>query len=416
MTMTERATATFRTESWLAPEGLDRVQSRALLAGGGGIAVCALGFFTGDRGQFFQSYLTAYLFWLSIALGCLAVSMLHHLSRGAWGLVGRRVLEAAARTLPALFLLFTPLLFGLGELYPWARPEAVAADELLQHQQPYLNVGFFVGRWILYFALWAGFAWLLSRLSKRQDETADPRLARRMQVISAPGLALYALAATFASFDWLMSLEPHWFSTIYGVYFLGGQGLGAFAFLILAALFLAEREPMDRVLARRHFHDYGKLMLAFVMLWAYFAFSQFLIIWSANLPSEISFYLHRSRHGWQWIALALILGHFAFPFVLLLSRDLKRRARRLAAVALLVLVMRWVDLYWQVAPTFHPEGFLPHWLDAGAMLAVGGLWLALFVRELKRRPLLPVNAPQLEEAIGEGGGHTTPEEEALADD
>lgn len=399
----ERLTATFRTESWLAPQAVDRIQSRGLVAGGAGILVCALGFFTGDRSQFFQSYLTAYVFWLSIALGCFAISMLHHLSRGAWGLVARRVLEAAGRTLPALFLLFTPLLFGLPDVYLWARPEAVAADELLQHKEIYLNAGGFIGRWILYFAIWIAFAWPLNRLSRRQDETGDPRLARKMQLLSAPGLALYALAATFASFDWLMSLEPHWYSTIYGVYFVGGHGLGGFAFLILVGLFLAEREPMDRVLARRHFHDYGKLMLAFVMLWAYFAFSQFLIIWSANLPSEISFYLHRSRHGWQWIALAIIVGHFAFPFVLLLSRDLKRRARTLAGVALLVLVMRWVDLYWQIAPAFHPEKILPHWLDAGAMLALGGLWVGLFARELKRRPLLPVNAPDLEAAIGEAG-------------
>jgi hypothetical protein len=393
--------ASLRTRSWLAPEAVDRVQSRALVAGGGGIALCALGFATGDRGQFFQSYLVAYQFWLGIALGCFAISMLHHLTGGAWGLVVRRVLEAASRTLPALLLLFVPLLFGLPDLYVWGRPAAVAADAALQRQRVYLNPGAFIARLLVYFLLWIAFAWVLSRLSRRQDETADPGLARRMQVVSAPGLALYALAATFASFDWLMSLDPSWSSTIYGVYFLGGHGLAGFAFLILVAVFLAAREPMSGVLAGRHFHDYGKLMFAFVMLWAYFAFSQFLIIWSGNIPHEISYYLNRTRHGWQWIALAVILGHFALPFVLLLSRPLKLRAGLLAKVAALVLVMRWVDLYWQVAPTFHPQSILPHWLDAAAFVALGGLWISLFARELKRRPLLPVNAPELEEAVGD---------------
>ena len=392
--------APWRERSWEPPEALGRFARRAFAVGGIGAALSGLGFAV-DPSQFFAAYLVAYLFWLSIALGGFAVSMIHHLTGGAWGLPVRRVLEAASRTLPYLALLFLPLLAGLADLYPWARPEAVAADVLLRHKAPYLNLPFFLARAALYFALWGGFAWLLSRLSRRQDALGDPRLARRMQLLAAPGLGLYCLAATFASFDWLMALDPHWYSTIYGVYFVGGHGLSGFAFLILAALALSRCEPLAGALARRHFHDWGKLMLAFVMLWAYFGFSQFLIIWSANLPSEIGFYLERTRHGWQWAALALVVGHFALPFALLLSRDLKRHARRLAVVAGVVLAMRWVDLYWQAAPALHPERVAPHYLDAIAMVAVGGLWLGLFARELGSRPLLPLGAPGLEEALGD---------------
>jgi hypothetical protein len=387
--------------SWEAPAEILRFERRAFLVGALAVPALVAGFLI-HRPAFFIAYLVAYLFWLSIALGGLAVSMIHHLSRGAWGLPARRVLEAAARTLPGLAVLGVPLLFGLRDLYPWARPEVVAADELLQGKTIYLNVPFFVGRAALYFALWIGFAWLLARLSARQDRAfGDPGLARRMQLLAAPGLGLYCLAATFAAFDWLMSLDPDWVSTIYGVYFVAGHGLAGFAFLILVALFLSRREPLADALGRRHFHDWGKLLLAFVMLWAYFGFSQFLIIWSANLPSEIGFFLTRTRHGWQWVALALVVGHFALPFVLLLSRDLKRRARRLAVVAALVLAMRWVDLYWQAAPALHPQRVWPHYLDLLALAGLGGLWVGLFLRALRRLPLLPLGAPGLEEALGD---------------
>ena len=382
---------------YAAPAALDRVQRRALVAGGAGILLCALGFFL-DRPAFYRAWLVGWTYWLGIALGCLAIMMLHHLTRGAWGLVARRVLEAAGRTLPVLALLFVPLLFGLQELYPWARPEA-AADHLLQAKAAYLNVPFFVARAALYFVIWGGFAFILSRLSRRQDETGDLQLTRRMQLLASAGIVLYCLAASFASVDWLMSLQPHWFSTIYGVYFLGGQGISALAFLIVVALFLWRREPMSEVLSPGHFHDWGKLLLAFVMLWTYFSFSQFLIIWSGNLPEEITWYAARTRGGWQWLAIALALFHFALPFVLLLSRDLKRRPQRLAAVAGWMLVMRWLDLVWQVEPAFSPERFTFHWLYLAAPLAVGGLWVAAWAAELKRRPLLPLRDPWLPEAL-----------------
>jgi hypothetical protein len=277
---------------------------------------------------------------------------------------------------------------------------------MLQHKAPYLNDTFFVLRALFYFGVWCGLTWALCRLSLRQDTLdraqTDEALAltRSLRRISSFGLGAFVLTISFASFDWVMSLQPEWFSTIYGVYFLGGAALSALCFAVLAALFLHQHPPMDRAFLPRHFHDYGKLILAFVMLWAYFCFSQFLIIWSGNLPFETSFYRARLEGGWQYVALALAVAHFALPFALLLSRDLKRNARRLAVVAAVVLVMRWVDLLWQAAPVFHPTLTI-HWLDLAALLAVGGLWVALFVRELGKYPLLPVAAPELKEALAD---------------
>lgn len=385
--------------AYAAPTDVDRLQRLALIAGGLGAVVCVLGLLL-SRPYFFRAWLVGWVFWVGVSVGCLAISLLHHLSRGAWGLVIRRVLEAASRTLPLLLVLALPLLFGLQDLYEWARPEAVQADHLLQVKAPYLNVGFFIVRLLIYFVIWGGVAFLISGLSRRQDRETDPAgITRRMQVIAAPALAAYCLAVTFAAVDWLMSLQPHWFSTIYGVYLMGSQGLAALAFLITFALWLSRREPMAKVLQPRHFHDWGKLFFAFVMLWAYFSFSQFLIIWAGNLPEEISFYLPRMRGFWGGVFLIIALFHFLLPFLLLLSRDLKRNARRLVVVAVFMLVMRWVELVWQVEPAFHDHNLGMLWLYLAAPVAVGGLWLYYFLWELKKRPLLPINDPYLPEAI-----------------
>jgi hypothetical protein len=384
--------------AFAAPADVDRLQSLGLIVGGVGAVLCLLGLFLSPS-YFFRAWLVGWVFWMGVALGCQAIFMLHHLTRGAWGLVVRRVLEAASRTLPLLLLLFLPLAFGMRELYEWARPDAVRADAILQHKEPYLNLTFFFIRQILYFLIWYGFAWQLNRISLRQDRSDDPGLTRRMQFISAFGIVGYCLALTFAAVDWLMSLQPHWYSTIYGVYLLGSQGLSALSFLIVFALFLSRREPMAEVLQPRHFHDWGKLLLAFVMLWAYFSFSQFLIIWAGNLPEEISFYLPRTRGAWGVVAIAIALFHFAVPFALLLSRDLKRNARTLTGVAVGMLFMRWVELVWQVEPAFHERNATMDWLYVAAPAAIGGLWLWYFLRELKKRPLLPLHDPYLPEAI-----------------
>ena len=379
------------------PDGLVAIRNKAFLIGGIACAAAIVGGL-GDPAQFVRSYLIAFLYWLSIALGCFAIAALHHLSHGAWGLPIRRVLEAAARTIPALALLFLPVLLGVRMLYPWAGPSA-ASDPLLRHQAVYLNLPFFALRAALYFAVWTVASVVLDRMSRRQDGSADARLMRRMQMVAAPGLILYCLTATFASIDWIMALNEHWHSTIIGFMFIGGQTVAAMAFVILVARFLAERRPMSGVFRPQHFHDYGNLLLTFVVLWGYFHVSQFIISWQANLPKEAAWYHPRSAGGWRLVSLLLVALHFALPCAVLLSRPLKRNVPRLASIAALLLLMRWFDLYWLAAPAFSSEGPAFHWLDAALPIALGGLWIGLFADQLRRRPLLPANDPFLPEAL-----------------
>ncbi len=378
---------------------LNRIEHGALLAAGVGLVLGLVGFVV-DRDQFFRAYLIAYLFFFGIALGCLAILMVQYLTGGAWGAVVRRVLESATRTLPLLALLFLPLALGLHHLYEWARPEVVARDALLQHKHVYLNVPFFLFRTALYFAVWLSVAYYLNRWSLEQDSDADPLIARRLEMLSRGGLLLYGLTMTFASVDWAMSLEPHWFSTIYGIIFMGAQGLSTFAFVIPVAALIADRPPLSHVITPERFHDLGKLLLAFVMLWAYFALSQFLITWSGNLPEEIPWYLNRMRGGWQWLGLFVIVFHFVLPFIVLLSRDVKRHARVLATVATALIVMRFVDLFWFVRPSMEPAGLSVHWLDVVAPVGIGGIWTWTFIRQLKDRPLVPLNDPYLPQETG----------------
>ena len=321
--------------------------------------------------------------------------MLHNLTGGGWGFAIRRLLEAATRTLPFVALLFLPIALGAHSLYEWSHADAVAADPVLQHKAPYLNLPFFYLRAVVYFALWAGLALYLARLSERYDRKLSTKALRRLKVVSGAGLVAYVLTSTFASFDWGMSLEPHWFSTIYGLHFIVGQGLSTLCLAIVAAALLARHEPFSRWLAPEHFHDLGNLVLAFVMLWAYVALSQFLIIWSGNLPEENVWYLKRIGPAWQGIALVLVACHFAAPFAVLLLRGSKRNAKILARLALLLLVMRFLDDYWLIAPAFQGSAFAPHPLDLVAPVTLVALWLGLFVRNLRGRPLVSLQDAKL---------------------
>jgi hypothetical protein len=379
----------------LQPDHILYRSQRAMLGAGALGLVAAVAGALVEPVQFFRSYLVAYLFFTGIALGSLGLVSLNHVTGGSWGVVIRRICEAAMRTLPLLLVLFVPLLFGLGDLYEWASPEHVAHDALLQSKAPYLNVPFFIVRVVLYFAVWLVVTRYLVRWSLQQDETGDPALVQRLQFLGRGALLLYSLTMTFAAVDWAMSLEPHWFSTIYGILMIGGQVLSAFAFVIPVLLLVADREPFDHFVTAEQFHDLGKLMLAFVMLYAYFAFSQFLIIWSGNLPEETPWYLARLKGGWQYLAVVVLFLQFVLPFVILLSRNLKRNARRLAVVALIVLAARLLDLFWLVTPAFSPEQFSIHWMDVAAVFGVGGLWLSYFVWQLRDRPLLPLRDPAL---------------------
>ena len=387
-----------QTADELMPE-LGRYQRKLLTAGAAGLLVSLVGWFF-NATQFYQSYLMAYMLCLSVALGCLALGMMHQLSGGAWGVVIRRPIGAASRVLPVMTLLFVPVLLGMSHLYIWTHADVVAHDDVLQAKHPYLNVPFFLVRAAIYFASWNALAYFLNAWSLEQDRSSDPHIARKMQLLSAGGLVVYGLTITFASFDWLMSIEPHWYSTIYGVLIMGGQALSAMAFLIVVLVWLSRRPPLDRIVVKAHFHDLGNLTLAFVMLWAYFSFSQYLIIWAGNLPQEISWYVSRLQTGWRLIGVALVLFHFVVPFVLLLSRTMKREAHLIVLVAVAILLSRLLDLFWLIAPEFHTRGIAVSWLDVMLPLALGAIWLGSFIWQLRGRPILPLHDPQFDEALG----------------
>jgi hypothetical protein len=389
-----------QTAGELIPE-LERYQLPLIAAGVAGVIVAATAAaLTGDATQFYQSYLIGYMFCLGITLGCLALGMMHQLSGGAWGVVLRRPIGAAARVLPVLTVLFIPILIGMSHLYIWTHPDVVAASEVLRHKQLYLNTPFFIARVVLYFAIWNAISYFLNRWSLEQDRTGDPSIPRRMQRLSAAGLVLYGLTITFASFDWLMSIQPEWYSTIYGVLIIGGQGLSGIAFLILAIAWLSRRPPLNDIIVADHFHDAGNLTLAFVMLWAYFAFSQYLIIWAGNLPREILWYQHRLQTGWRAIGILLVVFHFAVPFFVLLSRRVKRQAVALARLAAAILVARVIDLFWLVAPDFHREGVSISWLDVLLPLSLAAIWLGCFIWQLRGRAIFPVYDPEFDETLG----------------
>jgi hypothetical protein len=387
-----------QTADELMPE-LGRYQRQLLTAGAAGLLVSLVGWFF-NATQFYQSYLMAYMFCLSVTLGCLALGMMHQLSGGAWGVVIRRPIGAATRVLPVMTLLFVPVLLGMSHLYIWTHADVVAHDGVLRAKHPYLNVPFFIVRAAIYFTSWNAIAYFLNAWSLEQDRSLDPGIARKMQRLSAGGLVVYGLTITFASFDWLMSLEPHWYSTIYGVLIMGGQALSAMAFLIVVLVWLSRRPPLDRIIVKAHFHDLGNLTLAFVMLWAYFSFSQYLIIWAGNLPQEISWYVSRLQTGWRFIGIALVLFHFVVPFVLLLSRTMKREGHLIVMVAMAILLSRLLDLFWLIAPEFHTQGIAVSWMDVVLPFALGAIWLGCFIRQLRGRPILPVHDPQFDEALG----------------
>ena len=384
--------------TYTPPASLDSLRQRSLIVGLVGLAAAAAGAFI-NPGQFYHSYLLAFLFWLAAALGGLALTMLQHMSGGGWGVVLRRILEAAARTLPWMAVLFLPIAFGARELYPWTDAAKVATDHVLQEKAIYLNLPFFLARAALYFAIWIGLTWFLTRWSAEQDRTGNPAIAVRMQRMSAGGLVVYAVTMTLASIDWGMSLEPHWFSTMYGFLFIIGQALMGLSLAIIMARRLSREQPMLPVYKAGHFHDFGKLLFAFTMLWAYLSFSQFLIIWSANLPEEIPWYMHRMNHGWEAIGIGLMVCHFAVPLLVLLSRQSKRNPAILAAMALWLIAMRFLDLFYLIGPEAYPSGLDFSWMDVAAMVGLGGVWMTVFASNLKSRPLLPLGDLELASAL-----------------
>jgi len=375
---------------------IGRWQKLSMLAGLAGVLIAIAAFWI-DSEQFLRSYLYAYVYWTGMGLGCLAILLLHHVVGGKWGLVIRRLCEAGARTLPFMALLLVPILLGIHGLYTWAQP-AAAQDLNLRGKSAYLNVPFFIVRAVVYFAIWTLYSYLLSKWSDNQDWSGDARLMEKMRAVSAPGLVVFTLTTTFAFIDWIMSLEPHWFSTVYGAMFMVGETLEAFAFIIALLIIFSRLSPFREIVTDQHIHDLGNLMFAFMVLWAYLSFSQFLIIWSGNLPEEIPWYLRRLNGGWRWVALTIVVFHFAVPFVLLLFRGVKRRSDRLSGVCLLLIAVRLLDVYWLTEPAFFGRRLQLHWMDFVTPLAIGGLWLTVFFAQLKSRPLLPLKDARLYEA------------------
>ncbi len=372
------------------------------LALGAGILLGVIGIIGGlySPGDFFHSYLMGYLFWLGLTLGSMGIVMLQYLTAGAWGIITRRTLESASRTLPLCALLFIPVAIGMPWLYDWAHSDLVKNEYVLRHRHIYMNPSMFIGRAILYFVVWGILMYFLNKWSLEQDEKGgfEKQLAR----LSAPGLLIYVFTITFATVDWAESLENNWFSTIWGFLFVAREGLASFAFVIIVMALLSRREPLASRFKPAHLHDLGKLLLVFVMLWAYFEFSQLVVIWSGNLTDEIPWYLHRFATSWGWLGVMLIVLEFIVPFLMLLSRPLKRSVIGLCCVVGIIIFMRWVDLMWIVMPQYYQRGFRLTWMNLVVPASIGCLWIAVFVWQLKQRPLLPLQAPNLERALQHG--------------
>lgn len=372
---------------------LRKVQTPALGIGGISLALSLVGALIWTQ-QFFQAWLVAYMYWLGMSLGCTAVLMMQYISGGRWGAAIRRPLEAGASNVPYMAIAFIPVALGVKYLYPWADPAQVAASEVLQFKSGYLNPTMFVVRAAIYFAIWTTISTRLVAWSRQQDvDGYDRTRAGRVSVLSHVGIIVWVLSMSLAAVDWAMSLEGAWFSHIYPLMFAGGQILNAMAMSILVSARIADHRPVTSVLSPDRFLDLGKLLLAFVMVWAYFQLSQFIIMWGANLPEEVEWYVIRNTGGWHWFTLFLFIFHFVVPFGLLLSRTRKRKPMSIAAVATLLVVMRYVDIFWWITPTFSPESFWIHPLHLTTALGIGGVWVWRYVGNLAAYPLLAVNDP-----------------------
>jgi hypothetical protein len=385
-----------------APRVVKTIGQRSLIVGVvfGMIAVI-LAFFRPE--QFFRAYLLGFMCWLGVALGSMAILMIRHLTGGGWGMVIRRILGAAMRTVPLLALLFIPVIFGIHRLYIWAQPlDQVADKHLREHLEnitkTYLTTNGFILRAVFYFAIWNLLSFLLSKWSKQTDRAGAPDNTGRFKAVAGPGLILYGFTISFAAIDWVMSLDPSWISTIFGLVILIGEVLSAMCFAVVVERILFDYKPMSEMLKPDFVHDHGKWILTFVMVWAYFNYSQWLIIWAGNLPAEITYYLRRLNGGWGYVGLFIVIFHFAVPFALLLSRPFKRNIRKLVWLAVWLMFMRYLDLFWIIEPNFS-RTFILTPEDVVVPVAIGGFWLAYFFHNLGALPLLPAYDPSAGEVL-----------------
>lgn len=383
---------------------LKKYQGIAIVVGAIGLAGLLAGFFLTSHEQFLRSYLVGFTFWNGMALGCLVLTMIQYMTGGAWGMMARRTLEAGSRVLPLSFILVLPIIFGATILFPWTFPEA-AHDKVLQDKAFWLNLPGFYLRTPIYYCIWGALMFLLNKWSLQQDQNSDVKIAKRLETLSGAGIVVFVFSMTLAAVDWLMALSPHWFSTIYGLLVIVGQVLSALALSVATIVLMAGYAPLKNVITKRHLHDLGKLMLALTMLWAYLSFSQLILIWSGNLPEEISYYIDRLNGGWEYVGAGLLMFHFAFPFLMLLSQKLKKNPKTIYKIALYIIVVRLIDVIWLIEPNFGHQHLNIHWLDLIAPIGMGGIWLAYFFFNLRQRPILPVNAPDLQKALDHGRHH-----------
>lgn len=372
---------------------MDRVQRNSLIVGVIALAASLVGFFQNAE-HFWQSYLFAYIFWSGLALGCLGIFFFHNVVGGNWGVAVRRFLESGLQTLPLIALFAVPIFFAMTTLYSWTHADVRAHDFAVGHKAVYMNVPFFIGRTIVYFLLWFFFGYRILKMANEHDRTGDPALFRRIKSHSAPALLIYMFTTTYAFIDWIMSLEPDWYSTVYPWMFTIGEFLLTFAFVVALLVVLSKREPFASFITTQHYHDLGNLLLAFTMLWAYLSFSQLIIIWAENLPDEIPWYVRRFSGGWGYMAWFISIFHFCIPFFLLLLRFIKKNPGRLRMIALWIIVVRVVDVFWIVEPAFRQRGLQIYWTDIAVPIGIGGIWIAFFIRYLKARPLLASNDPR----------------------
>jgi hypothetical protein len=369
-----------------------------LMIGIFGIMASIAGLVT-DPGHFFHSYLTAYAFWLTLGLGGLFFTMLHHLTNSTWSVVLRRSSENLMMVLLFMAVMFIPVIAGIGQLYHWSHHDIVAADPVLKEKSVYLNAWFFVIRAILYTGVWLFLARALYKTSLAQDRGFRDGQIEHMRKISAPGMLVFAFTITFAAFDWLMSLDANWYSTAFGVYIFSGSLLSALAFITLVTIVLQERGFLTNLITREHYHDLGKLLFAFTVFWGYIAFAQYFLIWYANIPEETIWYKVRWAGQWRTVSLVIVFGHFVIPFVMLISRGAKRNLTVMKIMAVWILLMHWVDLYWVVMPNHGGHALQNLWIDVATMLGIGGLALWFFWRRMVEQPLIPVNDPRLQASV-----------------
>ncbi len=378
--------------------GKTRYGMRALMVGGIGILGC-IAAYASDATQFFHSYLIAYLFWVSIGLGALFFVMLHHLVNAQWSIALRRLVEALMVSLPVMAIFFIPLGFGIHDLYQWSQPGAISGDPLMRMKATYLHTTFFVLRTVVYFVIWTLLAFGLHRLSVAEDAGYDEARRVRIRRICAGGMILFAFTTTFAAFDWIMSLDANWYSTIFGAYYYAGAVVGALSVIILLALYLRRQGILTDAYTVEHYNDLGKLLFAFMIFWAYMAFSQYFLIWYGNIPEETIWFQHRWVGSWKAVSLALVFGNFVIPFLFLMPKMIKRNYGFLAFISLWMLLFHWLDLFWLVMPGHSPNGAHVSWMDLVTMAGIGGIFIGLFWRRFAGHPLVPVGDPRLAKSI-----------------